>query len=168
MWPQPLGCIPFRFHMFCIYATNLDADGNLCFTHYICSGWLSTSKHNDSCPTSMSLPVTNLLKIQWVLVITKSSNFHGEVSSMNQIYSFKKSSHLSTQQLGLWRYDRHGSYHKNKHTFGLTFGNPHHTADSSVQSSIASQPPNDYRRTIRREWDLWGSNLILGQAPSSL
>ena len=96
MWPQPLGCIPCRFHMFCIYATNLDADGNLCFTHYICSGWLSTSKHNDSCPTSMSLPVTNLLKIQWVLVITKSSNFHGEVSSMNQIYSFKKSSHLST------------------------------------------------------------------------
>ena len=157
MWPQPLGCIPFRFHMFCIYATNLDADGNLCFTHYICSGWLSTSKHNDSCPTSMSLPVTNLLKIQWVLVITKSSNFHGEVSSMNQIWSFQEIDlPIKYQQLCLCMYDRHGRYHWDRtHILFSLFGNTHHTTYSLVQSSIASQTPNDYSQNNLTEMRPW-------------
>ena len=85
-------------------------------------------------------------RLKWVLVITKSSNFHGEVSSMNQIWSFQEIDlPIKYQQLCLCMYDRHGRYHWDRtHILFSLFGNTHHTTYSLMQSSIASQTPNDY------------------------
>ena len=74
-------------------------------------------------------------RLKWVLVITKSSNFHGEVSSMNQIWSFQEIDlPIKYQQLCLCMYDRHGRYHWDRtHISFSLFGNTHHTTYSLVQ-----------------------------------